>query len=115
MEWVLNRPFSAFQRGLKFIRSYWLTEIIIHARCQALFAVALHCMGRHGDDVERQIPRTGVFETLLLLANGLRRFVPVHLRHNRVFVITPWQLFDLFDYPPLRVCALPLVEDRPEW
>jgi hypothetical protein len=38
IEWVLNRPFSAFQRDLKFSRSHRLGEVIIHAAAAKHFS-----------------------------------------------------------------------------
>jgi hypothetical protein len=56
----LNRPSSAFQRGLELGHSHRLAQVITHPDCQALFAIALHGMGSNGYDVDRHGPGRGL-------------------------------------------------------
>src|SRR4029077_417286 len=84
ISFVLHRQFPAFQRCLKFRRSDWLAEIIIHSYRQALISLTLHGISSQGNNVDRRFPRTRLLQTLLSLANGQGGFVSVHLRHLTV-------------------------------
>ena len=61
--------------GVQFVPTDWLTHIVVHARGQKTFPVAIERIGRHGDD--GQVPLTRSAQS----AYRCRRFDSIHFRH----------------------------------
>jgi hypothetical protein len=72
----LMSQLPAFQSGLKFTGSHRLAQIVVHSHRNLAFAVSA--------DVHRRPRRTGILQTLFLLAEGLRCLIAVHLRASAV-------------------------------
>jgi hypothetical protein len=62
----------------KFLSPNGFRDVAVHSGRQALFLIALHGAGRHGDNRQMVAGRFFPF------ANGDRSFQPTHLRHLHV-------------------------------
>jgi hypothetical protein len=73
-----------FQSASEFRGPYRLAHVIVHASGKTFFAVALHGVGGHRDDVDWAAAFKSRAALLLAQADFRRRFVAVHLGHHAI-------------------------------